>query len=93
MEMHNTENAISYLTRSTDGGRGLSKDVIEFYRVGVRTEKFRQADGTFNYEECIAFPIYAKRMNSKPKSKVTNQRYADGQVADADTIINNDQYE
>jgi twinkle protein len=93
MEMHSTENAIDYLTRATDGGRGLSKDVIEFYRVGVRNEKFRQGDGTYKYDECISFPIYAQRINPKKKSKVTNQLYADGQVADADTIINNDEYE
>ena len=64
----------------------MSKETLEFYRVGKRIEKFRQLDGTYSYEECMVFPIYAKRMSQKPFNSTNNPT--------PETIINhNSQFE
>jgi len=43
-----TENEVfTYVSES----RGISKETMMFYRVGMKEEKFRQEDGRYNYDQ------------------------------------------
>ncbi|CAI2382656.1 unnamed protein product [Moneuplotes crassus] len=88
-ELFNTNNnSIDYLTRKNNGGRGLSEETLQFYRVGCKQEKFRQLDGTYDYEECMVFPIYAKRSTPRARNSVPNKRYDEESLPNAENIIN-----
>ena len=50
------ERALNWLCGTTAGARGLSREVIEKYRVGAAEYSFRQPDGSFRNELCVTFP-------------------------------------
>lgn len=48
VELYKTENdVLRYLTET----RGISKEVLMFYRIGKKQEKFRQLDGRYDYDD------------------------------------------
>ena len=52
IQLYKTQNGVlDYLQRADNGGRGLSLETLKFYRVGMKSEKFRQADGNYAYED------------------------------------------
>jgi hypothetical protein len=58
VELYKTENdVLRYLTET----RGISKEVLMFYRIGKKQEKFRQLDGKYDYDDCVVFPIYGRK--------------------------------
>ena len=50
--------------------RGIRKDVLEFFRVGVGKEKFRNDQEQLSWFDAIYFPLYA------PKSKKMKEKDA-----------------
>ena len=95
VQLYSTDNdAIDYLTRITDKGRGINKDILKFYRVGMKVEKFRQLDGTYDFEDWVSFPIYWKRSKKKQDSAVKNEMYNMDNINNPENIINhNPEYE
>ena len=95
VQLYSTDNeVIDYLTRITDKGRGIHKEILKFYRVGMKVEKFRQADGTYDFEDCVSFPIYGKWSNKKKDENVKNELYNKDNLNTAENIINhNPEYE
>lgn len=52
LALFSTKNgALDYLTQTQNGGRGLTQSTLKFYRIGMKTEKFRQPDGRYDLNE------------------------------------------
>lgn len=81
------------MQRTDNGGRGIHKNVLTHYRVGMKSEKFRQSDGTYNYEDCIVFPIYAQASKNSKQTRIRELKET-GDVQNSKNIMNhNPEYE
>ena len=69
--------------------RGIKKDTLLLYRVGVGKEKFRNDQEQLAWFDAIYFPLYA------PKSKKTLQKEREdpSSVSQEAEIMNNSEYE
>ena len=60
LALFSTRNGVlNYLTNNPNG-RGINEETLKFYRIGMKTEKFRELDGRYELNDCIVFPIFGK---------------------------------